>query len=201
MTLERDPTSDELLKEGIVYEELHGLPTPTPMAIEIKQDAIEAERKVQAELQRIADQGARDRAQMPSWAEGARRVSIDKQNKFATVTKALMRAGIGTGGDEGEHFIKPEGPSYETPQASTGFAVASKGRRRIAKAELPQRRTLLVIGNAIRAAIAKGDKTEAGRLLLEAKAILGYGGFLPWVEREAFGVTSRTLQNWMAAAE
>jgi hypothetical protein len=199
--MERPPTADELLKAGEVRQELHNLPTPT-YHLPVEQDAIEAERKVQAELQRLADKGARDRAQMPSWAaDEARKVSMAQQNKFIKATATLMRTSAGSGGDEGRHFVKPDGAAYETPKPATGFTVAAKGRRRIAKAELPQRRTLMVISNAIRAAIEKDDKADAGRLLLEAKALIGHGDYLNWIERQNFGIAPRTAQRLAETAK
>jgi hypothetical protein len=44
------------------------------------------------------------------------------------------------------------------------------------------------------------DIIEIGRRLTEAKKILGWGNWLPWLERE-FGWSERTAQNFMRVAE
>ena len=92
-------------------------------------------------------------------------------------------------------FIAPDQstPDFAAPKAAAGF-IASKVQRRIPKAEMQQLR----IASAIRAAIAKGDRAEAGRLLREAKAAIGHGDFLVWTAKQAFSVTDRTLQIWMS---
>ena len=41
---------------------------------------------------------------------------------------------------------------------------------------------------------------EIGRRLTEAKKIVGWGNWLPWLERE-FGWSERTAQNFMQVAE
>lgn len=112
--------------------ELHDLPTALWSYAE--QDAIHAERKIQAELQRIADERANERAQMPSWAYAARNVSIAQQNKFVKATQQLMRVGLGTGGTEGKHFVVPESAATHDPMPMptdmADVAVVKLGRRR-----------------------------------------------------------------------
>jgi hypothetical protein len=101
-----------------------------------------------------------------------------------------------------EKYSAPEKgtPDFAAPKAATGFEVATIGRR-IARSELPKRRTLLEVATVIRAAIAKGDKAGAGKLLIEAKeGTLDHGEFTKWAERET-GLTSRTCRNYMAMAQ
>lgn len=137
--LERPPTAGELLEEGDVRENLHDLPTPTYDArwFDVDQDAIHAERKLQAELQRIADERANERAQMPSWSDAARRVSIAQQNKFIKATQQIMRVGLGNGGTEGKHFLAPDGAATYDPMPMPAdmadVAVVKLGRRHAAK--------------------------------------------------------------------
>jgi hypothetical protein len=101
-----------------------------------------------------------------------------------------------------DKYLAPEkdAPDFAAPKAATGFEVATI-KRRIARSELPKRRTLLEIATAIRIAIAKGDKAGAGKLLIEAKErTLDHGEFTQWAERET-DLTSRTCRNYMAMAQ
>jgi hypothetical protein len=101
-----------------------------------------------------------------------------------------------------EKYSAPEKgtPDFAAPKAATRFEVAKIGRR-IARSELPKRRTLLEIATVIRVAIAKGDKAAAGKLLIEAKeGTLDHGEFTQWAEHET-GLTSRTCRNYMTMAQ
>ncbi len=85
------------------------------------------------------------------------------------------------------------------PKPATGFAVAST-RRRVAIADLPQRRTLLALAGAIRDALARKDTKAAGEFLLEAQPIVGRGKFVEWVRRET-GLPERTARRYMASID
>jgi hypothetical protein len=69
-------------------------------------------------------------------------------------------------------------------------------------AALPAVDPLIEHARAIRALgrRAVADIIEIGRLLIEAKQIVGHGGWLPWLERE-FGWTDDTALNFMRVHE
>jgi hypothetical protein len=65
----------------------------------------------------------------------------------------------------------------------------------VRKADLPRKRTLLELAAAIRDAKDRKDQIEAGRLLNEAKPLVGYGAWSAWIEQ--IGLSDRTARYWM----
>jgi hypothetical protein len=92
----------------------------------------------------------------------------------------------------------PQAPDYRAVKAVGGVATTSI-KRRLSKTELEKRGRLLKLTTGIKAAVARGDRAAAGAMLREAKALLGHGQFLEWVERET-GLDPRSAQRYMEAA-
>jgi hypothetical protein len=161
-----------------------------------KHDGSAKELRKHSELDRISETGARERADLPSWAEAARAESERRQRKFALATHQLRTTAVVESYEWGRHF-RAEG-GFSAPKPAEGFAVASKGSR-LSKADLKKKRTLLAFAGAIRDAIARNDKRAAGEFLLEAKPIVGHGNFMEWAEKET-GLTARTCRTYMEMA-
>ena len=160
-------------------------------------DGSEKERRKHAELDRISETGARERARLPSWAAEAERAESERrQRKFALATHQLRTTAVVESYEWGSHF-RAEG-GFSAPKPAEGFAVASKGSR-LSKVDLAKKRTLLALAGAIRDAIARNDKRAAGEFLLEAKPIVGHGNFMEWAEKET-GLTARTCRTYMEMA-
>lgn len=97
--------------------------------------------------------------------------------------------------------LPPEaGPGYTTPQAPAGNVIVKKHQRRVSRADVPVKRRLLELRNAIRDVIDRDDRTAAGELLLQSKALRGHGAFAQWVETE-IGITQRSAQRLMRQAK
>jgi Protein of unknown function (DUF3102) len=87
-------------------------------------------------------------------------------------------------------------------------ALAPQDDRRVA-------RPLKELSRLIKAEVEAGKRTgleayehaakpfyqRAGELLIEAKSQLSQGEWLPWLQRQGFGFTTRTAQNWIRYAE
>jgi hypothetical protein len=83
-------------------------------------------------------------------------------------------------------------PDYR-PEPATGFAVAAKPRRVSLAAQASGTR-LVAIAHQIEQ--TKDDRRLVGRLLAEAKLILGHGRFVPWVKAN-LSMALRTAQAIM----
>jgi len=124
--------------------------------------------------------------------------SVRRQN-------ALQRAEDRFHGHQGQSFDEagyappdPKAPDYREVKAVGGVPTTSI-KRRLSKAELEKGRKLLKLATDIKAAVSRGDHAAAGAMLREAKACLGHGHFLAWVQRET-GVDRRSAQRYMEAA-
>jgi hypothetical protein len=97
---------------------------------------------------------------------------------------------------QNKSFLAPEqdAPDFATPKAAVAAQVVMV-RRRVSKADLPRKRTLLDLAAAIRDAKDRKDQIEAGRLLNEAKPLVGHGGWSEWLEQ--IGLSDRTARHWM----
>jgi hypothetical protein len=92
----------------------------------------------------------------------------------------------------------PEAPDYREVKAVETVATTSI-KRHLSKAELEKRRKLLKLATGIKGAIMRGDQATAGAMLHEAKALLGHGHFLDWVQQET-GLEPRSAQRYIEMA-
>jgi hypothetical protein len=113
------------------------------------------------------------------WAAAAAR---NKAIEIYRADNSLQAAGCDAG------FIEPETNHDPAPKPSTGFAIA-KTSRRIRK---PPFTRLSAIEREIRRV---SDGAAIGKLLHEAKLILGHGSFSSWLKQVK--IEPRTAQRYM----
>ena len=89
-------------------------------------------------------------------------------------------------------------PIFTTPQAPATAPQVTKKKSRVPAADLPRRRTLLRLAGAFRDARDRKDQIGAGRLLSEAKPLVGHGGWVAWLT--TLGLSERTARHWMGLA-
>jgi hypothetical protein len=126
----------------------------------------------------------------PAFQENAR-----QQRKFVEAEKKL---GMYITGDDSDYIPRENGPDYLEVKATTRVSATSI-KRRLSKAELEVSGQLLKLAAAISDAVARSDRAVAGKLLIQAKAIRGHGGFVEWVERET-GLSARSAQRYILEA-
>jgi hypothetical protein len=80
-----------------------------------------------------------------------------------------------------------------------GGVTTTSIKRRLSKAELEKRGKLLKLATGINDAVMRDDRAAAGAMLRDAKALLGHGHFLDWVQRET-GLDPRSAQRYIEAA-
>jgi hypothetical protein len=98
-------------------------------------------------------------------------------------------------------FLSPEDGEYDpAPKAVAGFAVTSNTRR-MSRAEMAKRRSLLNYKAELQAALGERqrDQVKIGKILYQAKALIGHGGFEKWVTQE-LRLPARTAQSYIASA-
>jgi hypothetical protein len=141
---------------------------------------------------RLVEKGWTENA---AFAESARqqRAFIDAENRMRA-----FKAGPDSFEEAGYAAPDKDAPDYSAPKPATGFARTSIGKRRIARSELPKRRTLLELAKMIR---ETDDRAVKGAALIEAKSALDqHGGWLDWLAKET-DLSAKTAQRLMGAAK
>jgi hypothetical protein len=134
------------------------------------------------------------------WSEHpAFQESVRRQNAFQKAEEAFHAHQVGVGFDKaGYDPPAPDAPGFLAVTPVTSVAATSK-RRHLSKADLEAKRKLLVLATSIRVAVERDDRAAAGAKLCEAKALLGHGPFVAWIEAET-GLSVRSAQRFMEAA-
>jgi hypothetical protein len=127
------------------------------------------------------------------------RESVRRQNAFQRAEDQFHAPRARSFDDAGYAPPDATDPDYRQVKTVERVAATSK-RRRLSKAEMAVKGTLLKLTTGIRAATERGERAKAGAMLNEAKGILGHGQFLDWLERE-IGLSARTAQRYQEAAE
>jgi hypothetical protein len=134
-----------------------------------------------------------------SWTEHpAFRESVRRQNAFQRAEDHFHAHQGPSFNEAGYAPPDPQAPDYREVKAVGGVATTSI-KRRLSKAELEQGGKLLKLATGIKDALKRDDRTAAGEMLRDAKALVGHGQFLDWVKRET-GLEPRTAQRYIEAA-
>jgi hypothetical protein len=134
-----------------------------------------------------------------SWTEHpAFRESVRRQNVFQRAEDQFQGRRGPSFNEAGYAPPDPQAPDYREVKAVGGVATTSI-KRRLSKPELEKRGRLLKLATGIRDAVTRGERAAAGAMLREAKALLGHGHFLQWVEQET-GLEPRSVQRYIEAA-
>jgi hypothetical protein len=134
-----------------------------------------------------------------SWTEHpAFRESVRRQNAFQRAEDHFHGRRGPSFNEAGYAPPDPQAPDYRKVKGVGGVATTSI-KRRLSKADLEKRRRLWKLATGIHDAVTRGDRAAAGAMLRAAKALLGHGTFLAWVERET-GLDPRSVRRYMEAA-
>ena len=134
-----------------------------------------------------------------SWTEHAAfRESVRRQNAFQRAEDQLHGRQGHSFNEAGYAPPDPQAPDYREVKA-VGTVTTTSIKRRLSKAELEKRAKLLKLATGINDAVKRGDRAAAGAMLREAKALLGHGHFLGWVQRET-GLEPRSAQRYIEVA-
>jgi hypothetical protein len=124
--------------------------------------------------------------------------SVRRQNVFQRAEDQFHGHQAHSFNEAGYAPPDPQAPNYREVKAMGGVATTSI-KRRLSKTELEKRAKLLKLATGIKDALKRGDRAAAGAMLRDAKALLGHGQFLDWVQRQT-GLEPRSAQRYIDSA-